>query len=80
MRPVILSTLLLLTLAPVMVAQNEAALRAGLEGKSVTVKVDMPATAQGIDVYPEDGMPVDWRRVADRMPVVDGPRRVDDDG
>lgn len=67
MRPVILSTLCLLALVPALAAQNEAALRAGLEGKSVTIKVDMPATAQGIDVYPEDGMPVDWRRVADRI-------------
>lgn len=67
MRPVVLSAFLLLALAPAVAAQNEAALRAGLEGKSVTVKVDMPATAQGIDVYPEDGMPVDWRRVADRI-------------
>lgn len=67
MRPVLLSAFLLLAFAPVVEAQNEAALRAALEGRSVTVKVDMPATAQGIDVYPEDGMPVDWRRVADRI-------------
>lgn len=67
MRPVILTCFCLQALAPVVAAQNEAALRAGLEGKSVTIKVDMPATAQGIDVYPEDGMPVDWRRVADRI-------------
>jgi len=48
-------------------AQNEAALRAAFEGKSVTVKVDMPATSRGIDVFPQDAMPVNWREVANRM-------------
>ncbi len=48
-------------------AQNEAALRAAFEGKSVTVKVDMPATSRGIDVFPQDAMPVNWRDVANRM-------------
>lgn len=48
-------------------AQNEAALRAAFEGKQVTVKVDMPATSKGIDVYPQDQMPVNWREVANRM-------------
>ncbi len=48
-------------------AQNEAALRAAFEGKSLTVKVDMPATSRGIDVFPQDAMPVNWREVANRM-------------
>jgi len=48
-------------------AQNEAALRAAFEGKSATVKVDMPATSRGIDVFPQDATPVAWREVAGRM-------------
>lgn len=48
-------------------AQNEAALRAGLEGRIVTVKVDMPATSRGIDIHPERSMSVDWREVAERI-------------
>ncbi|MCC6930257.1 MAG: hypothetical protein IT359_14825 [Gemmatimonadaceae bacterium] len=48
-------------------AQNEAALRAALEGKQVTVKVDMPATSKGIDLFPQDQMAVNWRDVANRM-------------
>lgn len=48
-------------------AQNEAALRAAFEGKSLTVKVDMPATSQGIDVFPQESMPVNWREMAERM-------------
>lgn len=34
-------------------AQSEAALKDFFEGKSVRVKIDMPATQQGIDVYPD---------------------------
>lgn len=48
-------------------AQNEATLRAAFEGKTLTVKVDMPATSKGIDVFPEASMPVNWREMADRM-------------
>jgi hypothetical protein len=34
-------------------AQSEAALKDFFEGKSVRVKIDMPATQQGIDLYPD---------------------------
>lgn len=47
-------------------AQNEATLRAALEGKMITLKVDMPATSRGIDLYPGQATPVDWRDIADR--------------
>ena len=68
MRSTILCTALVLTLgARLLHAQNEAALRAGLEGRTVTVKVAMPATNRGIDVFPEQSMPVDWREVAERI-------------
>jgi hypothetical protein len=48
-------------------AQNEGALRAAFEGRSVTLRIDMPATSQGVDVYPQDGMPVNFREVAQRL-------------
>jgi hypothetical protein len=48
-------------------AQNEGALRAAFEGRAITLKVDMPATSQGIDVYPQEAMPVDFREVAQRL-------------
>ncbi|MBK6307907.1 MAG: hypothetical protein IPF47_20135 [Gemmatimonadetes bacterium] len=48
-------------------AQNESALRAAFEGKSLTVKVDMPATSKGVDVFPQESMPVNWREMANRM-------------
>lgn len=47
-------------------AQNEGALRAAFEGKTVTVRIDMPATSQGVDVYPQDAMPINFRDVAQR--------------
>lgn len=48
-------------------AQNEAILRRAFEGKVVTVKIDMPATQRGVDVYPLDQMPVNFREVAERL-------------
>jgi hypothetical protein len=48
-------------------AQNEAVLRQAFEGKVVTVKIVMPATSQGVDVYPLESMPVNFRDVAERL-------------
>jgi hypothetical protein len=48
-------------------AQNESLLRQAFEGKVVTVKIDMPATSKGVDVYPLDPMAVDFREVAQRL-------------
>lgn len=48
-------------------AQNEAMLRQAFEGKVVAVKIDMPATSRGVDVYPLDAMPVNFREVAERL-------------
>lgn len=47
-------------------AQSESALRAAFEGKIITVKIDMPATAYGVEVFPLESTPVNWRQVADR--------------
>lgn len=56
-----------LLLAVPLQAQNEAVLRQAFEGKVVTVKIDMPATQRGVDVYPLDQMPVNFREVAERL-------------
>jgi hypothetical protein len=48
-------------------AQDEAALRAAFEGKTVTLRIDMPATSEGVEVYPLDPAPVNFRQVADRL-------------
>ena len=57
----------LMALAAPLQAQNEAMLRQAFEGKVVAVKIDMPATQQGVDVYPLDQIPVDFRDVAQRL-------------
>ena len=57
----------LLLVSRVAWGQNEAALRQAFEGKVVTVKIDMPATQRGVDVYPLDQMPVNFREVAERL-------------
>lgn len=56
-----------IALAAPLQAQNEAALRQAFEGKVVAVKIDMPATQQGVDVYPLEQIPVDFREVAQRI-------------
>jgi hypothetical protein len=57
----------LLLVAVPLRAQNEGVLRQAFEGKVVTVKIDMPATQKGVDVYPLDQMPVNFREVAQRL-------------
>ncbi|HSD33763.1 MAG TPA: hypothetical protein VLB49_17745 [Gemmatimonadales bacterium] len=48
-------------------AQDEAALRRAFEGQSVVLKIDMPGTSSGVNIYPERDMPVDFPEVATRL-------------
>ena len=48
-------------------AQTEAALREYFEGKSVTLKLAMPGTEAGVDIYPADPKPLDYPRYAGRL-------------
>jgi hypothetical protein len=48
-------------------AQTEAALREYFEGKTIVVKLDMPATSEGVDVYPDARQPIDFSRYAARL-------------
>ncbi len=48
-------------------AQSEESLRRFFEGKSVVVKLEMPGTEEGIDVWPGTSQPVDFPRVAKRL-------------
>ena len=54
-------------LAPTAYAQTESALRGALEGRLLMTKIDMPATAKGVDIFPRESAPVDWREVANRL-------------
>jgi hypothetical protein len=47
-------------------AQDEARLRKALEGKRLTLKMDMPATSEGVDVFPGTNRPVDYEKVGKR--------------
>ena len=48
-------------------AQDEGHLRKALEGKRITLKMDMPATSEGVDVFPGSNRPVDYEKVGKRM-------------
>lgn len=48
-------------------AQDEAALKAFFEGKTVVVKVDMPATSAGVDVFPDARSPMDFDAYSQRL-------------
>jgi hypothetical protein len=60
----LLATLLVPTVAP---AQSEAALREYFEGQTVTLKIAMPGTEDGVDVYPGNAKPIDFPRHASRL-------------
>lgn len=61
MRKLVMSIAAVLLAAPVF-AQSRS-----LEGTTVTLKMDMPASQQGVDVYPNDPTPINFRTVADRL-------------
>jgi hypothetical protein len=46
---------------------DEEELRRFFEGRSVIVRIDMPATSDGVDVYPEREEPLDWGKLASRI-------------
>lgn len=48
-------------------AQSEAALREYFEGRTVQVKLAMPGTEDGVDIYPGTSKPLDYPRHASRL-------------
>ena len=48
-------------------AQSEAALKEFFEGKTVIVKIDMPASQQGIDLYPDARRPINFDEYSRRV-------------
>src|SRR5438105_4036503 len=58
---------LLLFAAPPAVAQNEAELRSFFEGKRVTLKIDMPATSDGVDIRVGAEVPIDYKIYGKRL-------------
>jgi hypothetical protein len=62
-----LLTILLLAPPPALRAQSEAALKEAFEGRSVQVKIAMPGTDDGVDIYPGTAKPLDYSRHASRL-------------
>jgi hypothetical protein len=62
----LLCCIVLIAVAAPATAQNDEALRA-LEGTRVVLKIDMPATAEGIDVRADARQAVDFRAYGDRL-------------
>jgi hypothetical protein len=60
--------LLALLISPLVAhAQSEAALKEYFEGRTVKLKLAMPGTEDGVDVYPGTSKPLDFPRHADRI-------------
>ncbi|HEU5168916.1 MAG TPA: hypothetical protein VFU46_00175 [Gemmatimonadales bacterium] len=55
------------TVTPPVAAQTEAALKEYFEGRTVTVRLDLPATEDGVDVYPAAAQPIDYARYQSRV-------------
>jgi hypothetical protein len=62
-----LSILMLTMAARPVLAQSEERIRAYFEGTSVRLKIEMPGTSEGVDVYPELVQPIDFPRHASRL-------------
>lgn len=67
MRPSQLSLLAIAVLPGLAAGQSERALKREFEGTMVTVRMDMPGTEDGVDVYPESSTPIDYARYAQRL-------------
>ncbi|HEV7703717.1 MAG TPA: hypothetical protein VGO46_05455 [Gemmatimonadaceae bacterium] len=55
------------THAPALRGQDEGHLRAALEGKRLTLQIDMPATSEGVDIYPGTSRPLNMEKYANRL-------------
>lgn len=66
MRTWLVPVLLAALTSPV-AAQSEAALKEYFEGKTVTSKLALPGTEDGVDVYPGTARPLDYPKYADRL-------------
>jgi len=59
--------LLAVTTTAVLAAQDESQLRRAFEGKRMTVKIDMPASQEGVDVFAGSNRPIDFPKLSGRL-------------
>jgi hypothetical protein len=57
----------ILASASPLAAQDETALKAQFEGRTVAVRMDLPATEDGVDVFPAATPPMDFSRYQSRV-------------
>ena len=57
----------LIAIASAAGAQTEEALRTALEGKRVTLRIDMPGTSDGVDVHGDARQALDYKEYGDRL-------------
>jgi hypothetical protein len=67
MHRVLLPVCLVAAFAAPAYAQSEPELRDFFEGKSVVIKLDMPATQEGIDVFPDARRAIDFAQYSARL-------------
>jgi hypothetical protein len=67
MRRWLTTALMVAFAAAPLAAQSEAALKEYFEGRTVSLKLAMPGTENGVDVYPGSSRPLDYSRYADRL-------------
>ena len=60
MRQLLDVSVLALALAARLEAQGESELKRFFEGRMVSAKIDLPATQEGVDLYPDESTPLDF--------------------
>jgi hypothetical protein len=63
----IVPALLLIAVAAPAAAQNEAVLKSYFEGKRITVRLDMPGDADGVDVHADARIALDYGKYKDKL-------------
>ena len=48
-------------------AQSETELKQFFQGKTVTLRIDLPATKDGVNIYPERSQPFDYKEYGERL-------------
>lgn len=66
-RNLLFSTAFILMFGAFALAQTENDLKNYFEGKRVEVKIDMPASKDGVNVYPERERPIDFSRYSQAL-------------
>ena len=60
-------TLIVVTQTASVQGQDEGRLRRALEGRRLTVRLDMPASQEGVDVFPGSSRPIDFPKLSGRL-------------